>query len=54
LRAKDEHAHCHSVVPYSDGIGLQKDCLSAKPLTLTPLDGWFAYNLVKTLAANVA
>jgi hypothetical protein len=43
-----------SVVPYSDGIGLQKDGLSAKPLTLTPLDGWFAYNLVKTLAAKVA
>lgn len=46
------YAKLVSVVPYSDGIGLQKNGLSAKPLT--PLDGWFAYNLVKTLAANVA
>ena len=36
------YAKLVSVVPCSDGIGLQKDGLSAKPLTLTPLDGWFA------------
>lgn len=48
------YAKIVSVVPYSDGIGLQKDGVSAKPLTLTPLDGWFAYNLVKTLAAKGA
>jgi hypothetical protein len=46
------YAKLVSVVPYSDGIGLQKDGMSAKPITLTPLDGWFAYNLVKTLTAN--
>jgi hypothetical protein len=31
-----------------------KDGLSAKPLTLTPLDGWFTYNIVKRLATSVA
>ena len=39
------------VQPYSDGVGLQKDGVSAKPMSFTPLDGWFAYNLVTNLAA---
>jgi hypothetical protein len=39
-----------SVEPYSDGVGLQKDGASAKPMTFTPLDGWFAYNLIKNLS----
>jgi hypothetical protein len=47
------YAKLVSVEPFSDGIGLQKDGASARPVTLTPIDGWFTYNLVKTLAANV-
>lgn len=39
------------IEPYSDGIGLQKDGTNAKPMTFTPLDGWFAFNLVKNLSA---
>lgn len=40
-----------SIEPYSDGVGLQKDGASAKPMTFTPLDGWFAYNLIKNVSA---
>jgi hypothetical protein len=40
-----------SIEPYSDGVGLQKDGASAKAMTFTPLDGWFAYNLIKNLSA---
>lgn len=39
-----------SLTPYSDGIGLQKDGVSAKPQIFKPLDGWFAYNLVSNLS----
>ena len=38
-----------SITPYSDGIGLQKDGVSAKPQIFKPLDGWFAYNLISNL-----
>jgi hypothetical protein len=40
-----------TVVPYSDGVGIQKDGVSAKPMSFTPLDGWFTYNLIKNLSA---
>jgi hypothetical protein len=39
-----------SITPYSDGIGLQKDGVSARPQIFKPLDGWFAYNLIANLS----
>ena len=36
--------------PYSDGIGVQKDGVSAKPLIFTTGDGWFTYNLLTNLS----
>lgn len=39
-----------TLIPYEDGIGLQKDGQTAKPVTFKDLDGWFIYNLVTALA----
>lgn len=39
-----------SFIPYSDGIGLQRDAASAKPQTFITGDGWFAYNLAVNLS----
>ncbi len=36
--------------PYSDGIGIQRDAVTAKPQSFVTGDGWFTYNLI----ANVA
>ena len=36
--------------PYSDGIGVMRDALSAKPQSFLTGDGWFIYNLVTNLA----
>lgn len=38
-----------SLEPHSDGIKLQKDGVRAKPIAFTPVDGWFAYNLISNL-----
>lgn len=38
-----------SMTQYSDGIGLQKDGVSAKPQIFKDLDGWFAYNVISNL-----
>ncbi len=46
------YAKLVTVAPFSDGVGLQKDGSSAKPMTFTPLDGWFTYNLIKNLSAQ--
>lgn len=35
--------------PYSDGVGLQKDGNSAKPIYFTGVDSWFIYNLISNL-----
>jgi hypothetical protein len=32
--------------PYSDGIGIQKDAVSSKPLIIKGVDGWFTYNVI--------
>ena len=38
-------------MPYSDGVGIQRDSSSAKPeIFITGYDGWFIYNLVTNLA----
>lgn len=41
-----------SIEPFSDGVGLQKDGASARPMTFTPLDGWFTFNVIKNLSAQ--
>jgi hypothetical protein len=35
--------------PYEDGIGLQKDGATAKPLIFKNIDGWFTYNAISNL-----
>lgn len=35
--------------PYEDGIGLQKDGVTAKPQVFKNLDGWFTYNAMSNL-----
>ena len=37
---------------YSNGIGVMRDTVSAKPETFVTGDGWFIYNLVTNLAQN--
>ena len=39
-----------SVIPFEDGIGLQRDGVSAKPQFLHGGDGWLLYNLVMNFA----
>lgn len=36
-----------SITPYDDGIGVEKDGVSSKPLIFKNLDGWFYYNFIK-------
>lgn len=33
--------------PYSDGIGIQRDAMTAKPQIFITKDGWFTYNLIE-------
>lgn len=42
-----------SFTPYSDGFGLQRDAMTAKPQSFVIGDGWFVYNLVSNLAQLV-
>ncbi len=39
-----------SFEPYSDGIGVQRDAMTAKPQTFVTGEGWFVYNAVVNLA----
>lgn len=39
-----------SFTPYSDGIGVQRDALTAMPQLFQTGDGWFSYNLLMNLA----
>lgn len=39
-----------SFTPYTDGIAIHRDALSAKPHIFVTGDGWFTYNLVTNLA----
>ena len=36
--------------PYDDGIGIQRDAMTAKPQSFLTGDGWFTYNLIVNLA----
>jgi len=39
-----------SFEPFSDGIGVQRDAITAKPQSFLTSDGWFTYNLITNLA----
>lgn len=39
-----------SLEPYEDGIGVQKDGVTAKPQIFKNLDGWFAHNAISNLS----
>lgn len=43
------YAKIVAYTPYEDGLGVQKEAASAKPMTFAGLDGWFAYNVVKNI-----
>jgi hypothetical protein len=45
------YAKIVSFTPYSDGIGVQKDGVTAKPQTFVTGDGWFTYNLLRNLSS---
>ena len=38
-----------SYIPYEDGLGILRDGVTAKPICLKGIDGWFAYNFVKNV-----
>lgn len=38
-----------TVEPYSDGVGIQKDGGSTKPLIFKNVDGWFCYNYIQNI-----
>jgi hypothetical protein len=46
---KTPYSKLISMTQYSDGIGLQKDGVSAKPQIFKGLDGWFTYNVISNL-----
>lgn len=51
--AKAFKIRCDKIVsftPYSDGVGIQRDALTAKPQSFETGDGWFSYNLLMNLA----
>jgi len=37
------------IEPFSDGLGLQKDGASARPIFFKGMDSWFAYNFIMNL-----
>lgn len=39
-----------SFTPYSDGIGIQRDAMTAKPQIFKVGDGWFIYNLLMNIS----
>lgn len=44
------YAKIVAYTPYEDGLGVQKEAASSKPMTFVGLDGWFAYNVVKNIS----
>jgi hypothetical protein len=41
-----------SFEPFSDGIGLHRDAVTAKPQSFVTGDGWFTYNLITNAAQS--
>lgn len=46
---KTPYSKLISMTQYSDGIGIQKDGVSAKAQIFKGLDGWFTYNVISNL-----
>ena len=44
------HDKIISVVPFSDGVGIQRDGATAKPQTFVTGDGWFTYNMLMNVS----
>ena len=44
------YAKIVSFEPFSNGLGIMRDSVSAKPQIFVTQDGWFTYNLVSNLA----
>lgn len=44
------HDKIVSVVPFSDGVGIQRDGATAKPQTFVTGDGWFTYNMLMNVS----
>lgn len=44
------HTKIVGLVPFSDGVGIQKEAVSAKPMIFQTGDGWFTYNLLSNVA----
>ncbi|MBQ8750135.1 MAG: hypothetical protein IJZ30_00670, partial [Alphaproteobacteria bacterium] len=42
-----------SFTPYSDGIGIQRDAMTAKPQIFKIDDGWFVYNILANISKIV-
>lgn len=43
------HDRIVTLVPYSDGVGIMRDGVRAKPETFEVGDGWFVYNLLRNI-----
>lgn len=39
-----------AITPYSDGVGIQRDAMNARPQIFVTGDGWFTYNLIMNLS----
>ncbi len=39
-----------TIDPYSDGIGITKDGVTAKPQVFKNVDGWFCYNFIQNIS----
>lgn len=48
-RFRVRHNKIVTIEPYSDGIGIMRDGVRAKPETFEVGDGWFAYNLLQNI-----
>jgi hypothetical protein len=44
------HDKIISFIPYSDGVGIQTDGVTAKPKIFVTGDGWFTYNLLSNIS----
>lgn len=48
-RFRVRHDRIVTIEPYSDGVGIMRDSVRARPETFRVGDGWFAYNLLRNI-----
>ena len=48
-RFRVRHDRIVTIEPYSDGVGIMRDSVRARPETFRIGDGWFAYNLLRNI-----